>query len=68
MPTVAVFFGGRSNESEVSVITGMLVCNLLRGGSYRVLPVWLPPEGGMVTGGGRDTRARKGQRARRRPL
>ena len=47
MPTVAVFFGGRSNESEVSVITGMLVCNLLRGGSYRVLPVWLPPEGGM---------------------
>lgn len=49
MPTVAVFFGGRSNESEVSVITGMLVCNLLRGGSYRVLPVYLPPEGGMVT-------------------
>ena len=50
MSTVAVFFGGASCESEVSVITGMHVCNLLRGGKYRVVPVYLPPEGGMVTG------------------
>lgn len=47
---VAVFFGGRSNEAEISVITGMYAVNLLRGTRYRVLPVWLPPEGGMLLG------------------
>ncbi len=46
MRTVAVFFGGRSNEREISVITGMLAVNLLRGGEYRVLPVYLGEEGG----------------------
>lgn len=50
MPTVAVFFGGASNESEISVITGMLAVNLLRGTQYRVIPVYLPPAGGMATG------------------
>lgn len=47
--TVAVFFGGRSNEHEISVITGMLAVNLLRE-RYRVVPVYLPREGGMATG------------------
>ncbi len=47
---VAVFFGGTSNEHEISVITGMLAVNLLRGGGYDVLPVYLPRTGGMVTG------------------
>jgi len=46
--TVAVFFGGRSNEHEISVITGMYAVNLLRGAGYRVLPVYLPREGGMA--------------------
>ncbi len=46
--TVAVFFGGRSNEHEISVITGMYAVNLLRGAEYRVLPVYLPREGGMA--------------------
>ncbi len=50
MPSVAVFFGGASNESEVSVITGMLAVNLLRGSKYTVVPVYLPPSGGMATG------------------
>ena len=50
MPSVAVFFGGASNESEISVITGMLAVNLLRGTQYRVVPVYLPPSGGMATG------------------
>ena len=50
MPTVAVFFGGVSSESEISVITGMFAVNLLRGTQYAVVPVYLPPEGGMVTG------------------
>ena len=50
MPNVAVFFGGNSSESEISVITGMLAVNLLRGSRYTVVPVYLPPEGGMATG------------------
>ena len=48
-PTVAVFFGGNSNEHEISVITGMLATNLLRGAEYEVVPVYLPKTGGMVT-------------------
>lgn len=44
---VAVFFGGKSNEHDISVITGMYSVNLLRGAGYRVIPVYLPPEGGM---------------------
>lgn len=47
--TVAVFFGGRSNEHDISVITGMLAVNLLRE-SMPVLPVYLKKDGGMVTG------------------
>ncbi len=50
MPNVAVFFGGSSCEAEISVITGMYAVNLLRGTRYHVLPVYLPPEGGMVYG------------------
>ncbi len=48
MKTIAVFFGGKSNEHEISVITGMLAVNLLRGAGYRVLPVFLPLDGGML--------------------
>ena len=48
--TVGVFFGGMSNEAEISVITGMYAVNLLRGTRWQVLPVYLPPEGGMLLG------------------
>lgn len=48
MKTVAVFFGGTSNEHEISVITGMYAVNLLRREELRVLPVFLPREGGMA--------------------
>ncbi len=40
MRTVAVFFGGRSNEREISIITGMLCVNLLREAA-KVYPVYL---------------------------
>ena len=39
MPTIGVFFGGRSSESEVSVITGLLACNLLRSTELSVIAV-----------------------------
>ncbi len=48
--TVAVFFGGNSNEREISVITGVYCCNLLRGAGYPIVPVFLPETGGMATG------------------
>lgn len=44
MKTVAVFFGGKSNEHEISIITGMLAVNLLRE-RYRVIPTYITPEG-----------------------
>lgn len=44
---IAVFFGGKSNEHDISVITGMYAVNLLRGGGYTVYPVYLPRGGGM---------------------
>lgn len=47
MQTVAVFFGGKSNEHDISVITGMFCVNLLRNSFYRVVPIYLPKEGGM---------------------
>lgn len=45
MRKIAVFFGGKSNESEISVITGMLAVNLLRGAEYEVYPVCLGKKG-----------------------
>ena len=44
---VAVFFGGKSNEHDISIITGIYAVNLLRGAGYTVYPVYLPREGGM---------------------
>ena len=44
---IAVFFGGKSNEHDVSIITGVYAINLLRGAGYQVYPVYLPREGGM---------------------
>ena len=44
MKTVAVFFGGKSNEHEISIITGLLAVNLLRE-RYRVIPTYITPAG-----------------------
>ena len=47
MKKVAVFFGGKSNEHDISIITGIYAANLLRGAGYQVYPVYLPRAGGM---------------------
>lgn len=44
MKTIAVIFGGNSNEREISVITGMLAVNLLWE-KYRVIPVYWGEDG-----------------------
>lgn len=44
---IAVFFGGRSCEHDISIITGVQVLNAL-GDGYRVLPVYMK-DGGFYT-------------------
>ena len=52
---VAVFFGGRSVEHEVSVITGMQAAAALDRERYGVIPIYLAKDGAMYTGPGFDT-------------
>ncbi len=49
---VAVVFGGVSNESEVSVITGTMTVNVLKSGGARILPVYIAPDGAFYCGEG----------------
>ncbi|MBR4943464.1 MAG: hypothetical protein IKZ28_05470, partial [Clostridia bacterium] len=49
MRTVAVFFGGRSCESEVSILTGVFVLNILDREKYNPIPVYVHTDGGMYT-------------------
>ena len=46
---VAVIFGGDACEREISIITGTFACNVLRGGKYDVLPVYLDEKGRAFT-------------------
>lgn len=48
MRKVAVIFGGKSCENEISVLTGVFVLNLLRE-RYDVLPVYVHTDGGFYT-------------------
>ena len=45
MTNIAVFFGGKSSEHEISVITGLFAVNLLRSAGYCVHPVLIDVEG-----------------------
>lgn len=47
---IAVIFGGVSSENEVSVITGTMVCNVLKKGGRSVLPVYID-HGGAIRAG-----------------
>ena len=49
MRKVAVFFGGRSCENEISILTGIFVMNLLDKERYSVLPVYIHTDGGTYT-------------------
>jgi D-alanine-D-alanine ligase len=50
--TVAVLFGGRSVEHEVSVITGHQIIDALKAAGYPVLPIFLTKEGEWFAGQG----------------
>lgn len=48
--TVAVLFGGRSVEHEVSVITGHQIMDAVKAAGYRVLPIYLTKDGEWYAG------------------
>lgn len=47
--TVAVIFGGTSNENEISIITGTMTANVLKKGGDGVVPVYITQGGAMYT-------------------
>lgn len=47
---IAVVFGGESNENEISVITGVMACNVLLSGGCEVLPVYISQSGEFFAG------------------
>jgi D-alanine-D-alanine ligase len=47
---VAVLFGGRSVEHEVSVITGHQIMDALKAAGHRVLPIYLAKDGEWYAG------------------
>lgn len=48
--TIAVIFGGVSNENEISVITGTMAANVLKSGGGQVVPLYLSQKGELYTG------------------
>lgn len=50
MENIAVIFGGRSVEHEVSVITGMQVIENIDKSKYKVIPIYINKEGKWLTG------------------
>ncbi|WMM25827.1 D-alanine--D-alanine ligase family protein [Tissierella sp. MB52-C2] len=50
MKKIGVFFGGRSAEHEVSVITGMQIIENIDKTKYEVVPIYVSKEGKWLTG------------------
>lgn len=48
--TVAVFFGGRSPEHDVSVISGLQALQALDNALYNAMPVYVAPDGAWYVG------------------
>ena len=47
---IAVIFGGKSNEAEVSVITGTMAANVLKSGGNTVIPLYMSQQGELFCG------------------
>ncbi len=50
MKDIAVFFGGKSLEHDVSVITGVLTVNVLDKSLYNVVPIYVHNDGRWFSG------------------
>ncbi len=49
MRKVAVFFGGKSCENEISILTGVFVLNILDKEKFSPIPVYVHTDGGWYT-------------------
>ena len=49
MRKVAVVFGGKSCENEISVLTGVFVLNLIDKAKYSTIPLYMHTDGGIYT-------------------
>jgi D-alanine-D-alanine ligase len=47
---VAVFFGGRSPEHDVSVVTGLQILGAIDPAQHEAFPVYITPDGAWLTG------------------
>lgn len=47
---VAVFFGGRSVEHEISVISALQAINAFDQSKYNVIPIYISKQGRWYTG------------------
>jgi D-alanine-D-alanine ligase len=54
---IAVFFGGRSPEHDVSVVTGLQILQAIDTAKYEAFPVYVGPDGEWRTGDVLRTRA-----------
>ncbi|MDR3319052.1 MAG: D-alanine--D-alanine ligase, partial [Clostridiales bacterium] len=54
MKRIAVLFGGKSCEHDISVITAVQAINGIDAAEYAVLPVYIDTEGNFFTGGNFD--------------
>ena len=54
---VAVLFGGRSPEHDVSIVTGLQVLNALDTAKYEAFPVYIATDGAWLIGDGLRNRA-----------
>ena len=46
---VAVLFGGKSVENEISVLTGVFVMNVMDKEKYQIIPLYVHTDGGMYS-------------------
>lgn len=49
MRKVAVLFGGKSCENEISILTGVFVLNLIDKTKFSVVPLYIHTDGGIYT-------------------
>ena len=47
---VGVFFGGRSVEHEISVLTALQAMNAFDSEKFEIIPIYISKEGGWYTG------------------
>lgn len=50
MRNILVVFGGRSNENEISAVTGTLAANVLKKGGEAIAALYISPDGDFYTG------------------